>query len=114
VKPYRWMTKRGEQTADLVALIARARTGERWDDIAATFYPGSGNGIRKACDTFTRYASAAEKRDRRDALACSGFNRRRGPQNQRALYGGVEPPLRREQSDPWDGMGACFANHARA
>lgn len=111
-KPYRWTTPSGEHTAELRALIARARDGEPWVDIAAVFLPGRGNGIRRACDTFNLYASDMDRTERRDALARRGFNRigkggrPRGPTSDFIIG---EPALKPEMHDPWAGMGACFA-----
>jgi len=109
-RPRRWLTDAGYPTPELVELIRRARTGERWVDIAATFYPRSGNGIRKACDVFGSYASDEAKDERRAALA----RRAVGPRNPRVpVEEVIGPPLVRERRDLWAGMGACFANPAR-
>ena len=107
--PYQWVTPRGEQTAKLVELIRRARAGERWEDIGATFSPTNAAAAQKACSTFTRYASAIDKQERRDAFVRNGFNRNAGSRVTGHLGSGIEPALQPETSDLWAGMGACFA-----
>lgn len=122
-KPYRWVTPRGVHKPDLRELIRLACAGERWEDIGCTFFPTSANAIRKACDTFTRYASILERTERRASLASRGFNRigKGGPPRKQVAEIVVDDeaddaglPLRPENRDPWAGMGACFARPTTA
>jgi hypothetical protein len=108
----RWIDEAGRLTAEGLALIERGRAGEPWADIAATFYPNSRYGVRKACDVFSQYADPMARAERKEALIRRNFNRNTGPQNpvnyRAAGFQNMEPPLRRESADPWAGLGMCF------
>lgn len=111
----RWITPAGDPSPELVDLISRAITGERWADIGATFYPNSYYGHKKANDIFTAYASAIDKAERHEALVRKGFNGRGGQFGKIRTSPALarEPAVLREKRDPWADMGACFAAQPR-
>lgn len=108
---HRWISPAGYPTPELSALIKRAVAGEPWAEIAATFYPGSYYGHKKANDIFTAYASALDKAERHEALVRRGFNGRGGQFGKVKAAPALvrEPAVLREKRDPWANMGACFA-----
>jgi len=104
----RWIDEAGRLTAEGLALIDRGRAGEPWADIAATFYPNSRYGVRKACDVFAQYADPMARAERKEALVRRNFNRGREPRS--TVSPGIlgESAMKHETADPWAGMGMCF------
>ncbi len=112
---YRWITSAGHRSTELEELITRALAGELWEDIGSAFYQCQ-SARKKASNIFLRHATESEKTARRAALVRVNFNRQpAAPRNRYPDGGGrLERPMKREQTDPWAGMGMCFANRPLA
>lgn len=104
MNPGRWRTPEGRDLPALAELIRRASDGESWEEIATDFQLHAGKGAEAV---FARYATEVDKAARRTALKRRNFNKNQPYRNRGGYL--VEPGVKRERTDPWAGMGECFA-----